>query len=262
MLELGAETLVLTHDMMVEGVHFLSGQDPADVAWKLVAVNVSDLASKGARPLGVLLGYALDEHDARFVEGLRGALAHYGAALLGGDTVRAPQGARTLALTAIGQATCRPVPSRTGCRPGDALYVTGPLGAAMLGLEALRTGTGDSLAYRRPEARLSEGIALAAHVTAMMDISDGLLLDALRMARSSGVTLEIDSAAVPVAVPESRRAQALRWGDDYELLLSAPEGVEFPVRVHRIGTVGQASGAELVLDGAALDPSADLGYRH
>src|SRR5690606_36443972 len=124
--------------------------------------------------------------------GLEEALRHFGAPLLGGDTIAGPKshgGGQALGLTAIGRATHRPVPSRGGARPGDALYLTGPLGAALLGFEALRSGTGDSLAYRRPQALLAEGRALAPHVSAMMDLSDGLLLDAARLARASGVTL-------------------------------------------------------------------------
>ena len=83
-IDFGGEALVLTHDMMVEGVHYLAEQDPADVAWKLVATNVSDLAAKGAEPVGALLGYTLGRDDARFLSGLEEALAHYGAPLLGG----------------------------------------------------------------------------------------------------------------------------------------------------------------------------------
>ena len=84
----------------------------------------------------------------------------------------------------------------------------------MLGLEALRSGSGDSTAYRRPQGLIAEGKALAPHVTAMMDVSDGLLLDAARMARASGLTFAIEAAAVPIAAPEDRRAEALRWGED------------------------------------------------
>src|SRR5690606_34674449 len=156
-LEVGGETLVLTHDMMVEGVHFPLAADPADVAWKLVAVNLSDLAAKGAEPLGVLLGFMLGEGQERFAEGLAEVLDRYGTPLLGGDTV-AGGPPRAFGLTAIGRATHVPVPSRGGARPGDALWLTGELGAAMLGFEALRDGTdADSYAYRRPLARLLEG---------------------------------------------------------------------------------------------------------
>jgi thiamine-monophosphate kinase len=260
-LEIGGEALVLTHDMMVEGVHFLPGQDPADIAWKLVATNISDLAAKGAEPVGVLLGYTLGRDDTRFLAGLREALAHYRAPLLGGDTVSGPPGAQTLGLTAIGRATHRPVPSRTAARAGDVLWLTGRVGAAMLGFEALKGGTGaDSLAYRRPEARLAEGIALAPLVTAMMDVSDGLLLDARRMALASCVTLAIDRAAVPIATPEARRNEALRWGDDYELLFTLPSGTNPPVTAHPIGTVLVRGTAPLLLDGVA--PDGPLGYEH
>ena len=94
-LDIGGESRVLTHDMMVEGVHWLPGQDPADIAWKLVAVNLSDLASKGAEPIGVLLGYSFGGDDLRFIDGLREALEAFSTPLLGGDTVE------------IGRASCR-----------------------------------------------------------------------------------------------------------------------------------------------------------
>jgi thiamine-monophosphate kinase len=260
-LELGGETIVLTHDAMVEGVHFLSGQDPADVAWKLVATNVSDLAAKGAEPIGVLLGYQLAQDDARFVAGLAEALDHYGAKLLGGDTTGA-NGPQSLGLTAIGRATFTPVPSRSGARPGNAIWLTGSLGGAMAGLEALNACSGDSAAYRRPQARLAEGLALAPQVTAMMDVSDGLLLDALRMAAASAVTFAIDSAAVPIAVPEQRRDEALRWGDDYELLFTLPAGVLPATPATQIGEVLQRSENALLLDGKVLSPDDRPGFVH
>jgi thiamine-monophosphate kinase len=259
-LEIGGETLVLTHDVMVEGVHTLPGQDLADVAWKLVSVNLSDLASKGARPLGVLLGHMLGPGDERFLTGLTEALTRYGVPLLGGDTSSGGP-PRCWGLTAIGRATYRPVPSRSGATPGDSVWVTGPLGAAMAGFEALRDGTGaDSAAYRRPLACLGEGEALAPLVTAMMDVSDGLLLDASRMAEASGVTLALASANVPLAVPEPRRAGALRWGEDYELLFTLPASAEPPVSAWRIGEVRERGGAGLLLDGEA--PGGPLGYEH
>ena len=259
-LEIGGEALVLTHDMLVEGVHVSLGADPADVAWKLVATNLSDLAAKGARPLGVLIGHMLGDGDDLFAEGLAEVLSRYDVPLLGGDTVSG-QSPRSWGLTAIGQATHRPVPSRAGARPGDAVWVTGPLGAAMMGFEALRDGTGgDTAAYRRPIPRLPEGEALAPLATAMMDISDGLLLDASRLARASGVTLALDSSAVPIAAPESRRADALRWGDDYELLATLPAGIEPPFPAWRIGEVTAGGEAPLLLDGAS--PAGSLGYEH
>ena len=261
-LEIGGEALVLTHDLMVEGVHYLASQDMADIAFKLVAVNLSDLAAKGAEPLGVLLGYMLGDGDARFVEGLAEALACFDVPLLGGDTV-AGGPPRVLGLTAIGRATHMPVPSRAGAQVDDTLYVTGTLGAAMLGLEALEQGSkADSSAYRRPIPRLAEGQALAPLVSAMMDVSDGLLLDAWRMAEASGVSLAIDSRAAPVAAPEERRMAALTWGDDYELLFTLPSACEPPVAATRIGTVEPRGFAPLIVDGEPVTSTDGLGYRH
>lgn len=260
-LELGGETLILTHDMLVEGVHFLPGQDPADVAWKLVATNMSDLAAKGAEPVGVLLGYMLGSDNARFLVGLEEALSAFNAPLLGGDTVGS-KGPQALGLTAIGRATHRPVPSRSGARAGDTLWITGPVGAAMIGLEALKAESGESLAYRRPIALLSEGQALAPHVTAMMDVSDGLLLDAMRMGEASGVTLSITSKAVPIAAPEARHAEALRWGDDYQLLFTLPSDTMPPVPATHIGKAIPALESPLLLDGKPLPPGDSPGFEH
>ena len=183
--------LVFTHDVLVDGVHFRPNDPVGDVAWKLLAVNLSDLAAKGAVPVGVLLGYPLsdDKWDTAFVRGLGEALAYFDVALFGGDTVRGP---RVLSLTAIGQSVH--APSRSGAKAGDALCITGVIGRAGLGL----AGDPEHLnAYRRPVPRLAEGQALAPIVHAMMDVSDGLLIDAQRMAAASGLGLTIDLDAVP-----------------------------------------------------------------
>lgn len=260
MLEIGGETLVLTHDTMVEGVHFLAGQDLEDVAWKLVASNVSDLAAKGARPLYALLSYQLGGDDIAFLRGLQSALQHYaGAELIGGDTVSAA-GPKTIGLTLIGRASHVPVPSRAGARPGDGVWITGPVGAAMLGFEALQAGSGESSAYRRPMAMLGCGWELAPLVSAMMDVSDGLLLDARRLAEASGVTIALDRSAIPVATPEVRRDEALRWGDDYQLLFTVQPEAAIPPGCHRIGTVRPAGSDPLLLDNAP--PAGRLGYEH
>lgn len=260
-LELGRETLVLTHDMLVEGTHYLPGADMADVAWKLVATNLSDLAAKGAEPLGVLFGHMLGDGDDRFVAGLAEVLAHYQVPLLGGDTT-AGQGTRSHGLTAVGRATHTPVPSRGGAQPGDSLWLTGQVGAAMLGFEALRNGTGaDHAAYTRPHARLAEGRILAPLVTAMMDVSDGLLLDAFRMAQASGVSIAIDIPCVPVADVQ-RRLDCMTWGDDYELLFTLPAGHKIAIDATRIGTVETRGFAPLFLDGEPLLNPEGLGYQH
>ena len=256
-LEIGNETLILTHDMMAEGTHFQEGGDLADAAWKLVAVNLSDLASKGAEPIGVLFGHSLGSGDERFLEGLYEALSAHDVSLLGGDTIKTT-GKRAFGLTAIGRASHTPVPSRRGAQIGDQLYVTGLLGCAMLGFE----GDPEHLAaYNRPTPRLSEGQALAPHVSAMMDISDGLMLDTFRMASASEVSIAIDSALVPVA-SNKRRNECMRWGDDYELLFTLPLETEPPVACMRIGTVEPQGFAPLIFDSNPVVNPEGLGYQH
>lgn len=267
-LEIGGETLVLTHDMIAEGIHYLLGTDLADVAWKLVAVNLSDLAAKGATPVGVLLGACLSDDSARFVEGLREILAAYDVPLLGGDTIGLAPGAdKVFGCTAIGRAT-GPVPSRSGAVPGDALWVTGVIGAAMLGCESAQAGqtrTKDQDAYFRPVPRLAEGRALAPSVHAMCDVSDGLLLDARRIAEASGCTVAIDLSAIPFAAglrdaDTARRIGAASWGDDYELLFAAPADFVPPITATRVGHFADSGPAPLLLDGAP--PPGPMGYEH
>ena len=262
-LTFGGETLVVTQDTLVSGIHVREDENPADIAWKLVAVNLSDLAAKGAEPIGITISHMLCSGDERFVAGLGEVLREYEVPLLGGDTVGSGDARRSWSCTALGRATHTPVPDRRGARAGDAIFVTGTLGLAMLGIEQDEHNTGSvaDLAYRRPRPRLAEGLALAPLVTAMMDVSDGLLLDAWRMASASGVTFSIDSAAVPVADP-ARRDECLRWGDDYELLFTAPPGATLPVPAHRIGSVEARSAAPLICGGIAYSASAGLGYQH
>jgi len=136
------------------------------------------------------------------------------------------------------------------------------MGAAMLGFETVRDEMhGDSEAYRRPRPRLAEGRALAPLVSAMMDVSDGLLLDCWRMAGASGVTIALESALIPVADP-ARRDECCRWGDDYELLFTLPANIGTPVEAARIGLVEEHGPAPLVLDSQAFRSSEGLGYTH
>lgn len=257
LITIGGETLVINHEMMAEDTHFLPDADMADVAWKLVASNLSDLAAKGAEPVGVLLGHSLGRDDARFVKGLREALLAFDVPLLGGDTVAAT-GASTFAMTAIGRATHHPVPARRGARVGDFIYVTGIIGRAMLGFEGAAEHRDT---FNRPIPRMTEGLALAPHVSAMMDVSDGLLLDCWRMANLNGVTFKVNPDAIPVA-DAARRDECVRWGDDYELLLTAAPNAALPVPATRIGEVVAAGIAPLVLGSALLVSSTNLGYQH
>lgn len=275
-LELGDATLILTHDMMAEDVHWLPKADPADVAWKLVSVNLSDLAAKGARPLGVLLGFMLGDGawERRFAEGLERALAHYAVPLLGGDTVSNKGDKRAVGLTAIGAATHRPVPARGGARVGDVLYVTGTMGDALAGFELAEAGLEGvdelSAAYHRPVARLSDGQALAPLVTAIMDVSDGLLLDAERLAIASKVEIRININAIPLSAAYcamrgdgfDSRLQAASWGDDYQLLFTVPSGTTLPVPATSVGSVAEGSGLALFEANARIPLPPSLGYQH
>ena len=273
---------ILTSDTIVEGVHFLSHDPAGDVAWKLVAVNLSDLAAKGAVPEGVMLSYPLGDTawDSAFLAGLGAALAAFNAPLLGGDTVSLPPGApRVLTLTAIGRSDC-PRP-RSGAQAGDALWVTGTIGDAGAGLAVARGDPGtDALpqdgravlldAYRRPCSRLEEGRALAPHVHAMMDVSDGLLIDAAWMAAASGLAVTIDLAAVPLSPAyrafagddRAARLVAATAGDDYQLLFAAPADATLPVAATRIGGFTDGSGLMLTdgSDDVALPDM--LGFQH
>ena len=274
-LEVGGSRLILTSDTMVEGVHYLAADPPADIGWKLAAVNLSDLAAKGARPVGCLLNYALsgdDGWDAAFLQGLGEALSRYAMPLVGGDTVQMPEGsARSYSLTAIGEATTA-IPAREGAKPGDRLYLTGPVGDSGVGLDLLRadpTATGPLVdAFRRPRPRLAEGALLASHVNAMMDVSDGLLIDAARMADASGLALVIDDIPLSAALEATRGAStavqiaAASAGDDYELLFALPAGITPPVRALRVGTFTAGSGLTLRIDGVVLPLPARLGWEH
>ncbi|QTH20483.1 thiamine-phosphate kinase [Rhizorhabdus wittichii] len=271
--------LVLTHDMLVEGVHYLPGDPAGDVAWKLLAVNLSDLAAKGAEPLGVLMGFGLTDAadwDAAFVDGLGRALDHFGVPLLGGDTVAQPAGAaRVLGLTAIGQAPAGGVPDRRGAKAGDLLVLTGPVGDAGLGLRIARgevEGPRRLLkAYRLPMPRLAEGRALAPLADAMADVSDGLLIDAARIAAASGLAVAIDLDAVPLSdearvFGEDRAARlaAATAGDDYQLIAAVPPHAAAAAARHAtvIGRFEAGSGLHLHDRDGPVPLPGTLGYEH
>ena len=278
-----AGSLVLTHDMIVEGVHFLSTDPPGDVAWKLIAVNLSDLAAKGAAPRGVLLGYPLstDSWDTAFVDGLAVALDAMSVPLLGGDTV-AYAGPRVLSLTAVGDAPPGGAPSRSGARAGDDIWISGTIGDAGAGLRIARGRAGPAALverYRQPVPRIALGRALAAHVSAMMDVSDGLLIDLGRLCAASGVAADLDLDAVPLSDDlrdfaggsRTARLAAVTAGDDYELLLTAdPETApalrvasnEAGVGITQIGTIEEGAGLRLNDKAGTVPLPIRLGYEH
>ena len=267
--------LVLTHDVLACGVHYLPGDPPSDIAWKLLAVNLSDLAAMGARPAGVLLGLGLsaaedDDWRAAFTAGLGRALATFDVALWGGDTVTGLDRA-VFGLTAIGHVAPSTALSRSGARIGDTIWVSGTIGDAGLGLAMAKGEMPVDKAllnrFRRPSPRLALGRALTGVATACMDVSDGLLIDADRMARASNAAFAIDIGTVPVA-PGADRLACATAGDDYELLFTAVPGTDIAALaattrtpVTRIGTVVAGAGVFAHADGVDVTPTR-LGWEH
>ncbi|HEX2191689.1 MAG TPA: thiamine-phosphate kinase [Acidimicrobiales bacterium] len=271
--------LLLTADAVVAGVHAdleLVGLD--DLGWKALVVNVSDIAAMGGRPTHALATVAgpLDGLDVdRLYDGLTAAAEAYDCPVVGGDLSSAP--VLVVAVAVVGDGG--PVPPspvlRSGARPGDTLFTTGPLGSSAAGLALLRADRAGeapdlAVAHRRPRARLAEGaVARAAGATAMIDVSDGLALDVRRLADASHVGVVVDH--VPVAIGVSRvsddpEAVALGGGEDYELVFTAPDpgrvdaafaeaGLGLPVRIGRC----TASPTERRLRDGALPR---LGYLH
>ncbi len=275
--------LVITHDTIAEGVHFMPFDPPASVGWKLVAVNLSDLAAKGASPAGALLSLTIGsgDWDMQFLTGVEAACESYGLPLIGGDTIALPEGApRVLGLTAIGRASSR-VPDRAGGKPGDGLWLVGTLGDAAGGLALLRQDRNAESplvdVYRRPVPLLGAGEVLAPHAHAMMDVSDGLLLDAERLARASGCAIEMQLNALPLSsafVAEhgqdlAARLFAATGGDDYALLAALapdldPSTLSLPTgtRISRIGTLTEGNGLKLTHGGEPVGIPERLGFEH
>jgi len=297
---LPATGLVITTDALVAGVHFFEDDEPGDAAYKAIAVNVSDLAAKAARPFAYLLTLALpaaptEDWARALASGLSRAQAAFGVSLIGGDTVTA-KGAWWLSVTALGEAPARPL-VRGGGNPGDVLYVTGTLGDAALGLK-LRLGRADfaealsadakahlARRYLFPEPRLALSFALEAHASAAMDVSDGLALDLARLCTASGVTATVETAALPLsdaacaglAASPALIETILTGGDDYEILAAVPPDTASEGRalafeaaaraaacpVTRIGALSEGATPPVFLgnDGAPLILSAK-GFEH
>jgi len=273
--------LVITCDALVAGVHFFAN-DPADsIASKALRVNLSDLAAKGATPRGFVLALALPHQDevwlASFARGLKRDIDAFAFPLLGGDTVKTP-GPLMVSVTAFGSVPQGRMVPRTGARAGDALYVTGTIGDAALGLlerqGKISAGQGGAhlvSRYLMPVPRNVLAPALLEHAHAAMDVSDGLIGDLAKMMRVSGVTAEVRLADVPlsagarsvVVMDEALFTRAMTGGDDYEILASIPlqkaQAFEaaagaLGVAVTRIGEVraGPEAPTFLLADGRAL----------
>lgn len=285
------ETAV-TVDAMVAGVHFLPDDPPDLVARKLMRVNLSDLAAKGARPFAIMLAAAFPKGTdldwlRRFGRGLAADVAEFDVALIGGDTVATP-GPLTLSLTAFGRVAKGRAVLRSGARAGDRIWVSGSIGDGALGLRAARDGWPgldaahvDFLAdrYRLPRPRVGLGTGLPGLAHAAMDVSDGLVQDLGHLCRASGLGAEIAAPQVPLspaaaaalALDHSLLASILAGGDDYELLFTAPDGAtatiedlgrQAGVAVTAIGTMVAGEGVA-VRDGDGRPLALERGgWRH
>jgi thiamine-monophosphate kinase len=268
--------LVLKTDGVISGVHFFPDDPAGAVARKALRINLSDLAAKGAAPLGFLLSIGLPAglpsgwiRD--FARGLREDAEHYGCPLLGGDTDKSP-GAITVYIMALGAVPHGTMVRRSGARPGDVVVATGTIGDAALGLKlrldegaAGRWGLDAAMAahlrsrYLLPQPRTAVAEALRRHASAAMDVSDGLAGDLAKLARVSGVAAEVAIADVPLSTAARRAVAAepalmetvLTGGDDFEVIATvAPERLdglrrdtaEAGVEVTRIGNIAAGTG--------------------
>ena len=288
--------LILTKDTMVEGVHFPNGHYGGDTAEKLLRVNLSDLAAKGAHPIGYLLSIAWpksidDRYFKGFATGLRDVQEAYDFKLLGGDTTSI-EGPMVVTATLIGDVPEGQMVTRNGAKAGDDVWVTGTIGDARLGLQ---TVLGQALkpqpsaeglwhfenAYYRPEPRLLFRKALRQYATACADISDGLVADAAHIAAASDVRFILDADKVPLSPhsgawlsaqtdEENAFKSLITAGDDYELIFTAaPQeasnirkaAMAIGLRLARVGTADAGEGVSVLSDGAEMEFDS-TGHKH
>lgn len=274
--------LVISKDLLIEGVHFLGTEAPHLIAHKALAVNLSDIAAKTARPRGFFAGFSFPSPPSdiwleNFADGFRRLIERYDCPLLGGDVTGAKAG-MAISITILGEVKAGRMVRLSGAKPGDLLYVTGTLGDAALGLRLARE---PALAkqwnlpasevedlinhYQRPEPRLQLTPALKACANAAMDISDGVMNDLDRMSKSAGLGANVELTNIPLskafqsAVSSDRGliSLALGWGDDYEILSAIPPNKaatfeqlanEVELEVSCIGKMRQEPGEVTLVD--------------
>lgn len=278
--------LAVTSDMLLEGRHFLATVPPARLGHKALAVNLSDLAACGAKPLAFTLALSLPRADEGFAaalaQGLFALADAHGIELVGGDTTA---GALSICITAFGEVPAGQALLRSGARPGERLWVSGALGDARLALEvfrgrlALPAAAFESvrLAMECPQPRVALGLALRGVATGAIDLSDGLLGDLGHILRRSRVGARLELAALPcsavlAAQPRALREECLlRGGDDYELLFTAPAAQDAAVRaaaaasgvaVTPIGTLVAEAGLVLVDEDGRERAASARGFDH
>ena len=277
----GSELAVST-DALVAGTHFFPDADPFDIGHKSLAVNLSDMAAMGAAPRWMTLSLTLCEGQLEdawlsgFCRGLAELARRHGVALVGGDLSRGPL---AVVIQLLGECPEGQAIRRDGARPGDAVFLSGELGAASCALALLKAGDAPppefSARLHRPAPQLELGAALRGVASAMIDVSDGLLADLGRLTQASGVGAAINIDAIPVstqlralAAPGDLWRHALAGGDDYELCFTAParnwrklQALGRPA--HRIGAIVSAPGLRCHReDGAECAPDFAAGHDH
>lgn len=257
--------LVITKDVMIEGVHFLPGEDGEVVARRLLRSNLSDLAAAGAKPVGYLLGLMGKETIGQkwllaFAAALKEDQNKFGMTLFGGDTTSGSK-SLCLSLTALGAVKSGRASTRLGAKPGDKVFVSGTIGDASLGLDCLKgvLPRDDYLIgrYQRPEPRLALGQALAGLASAVIDVSDGLVLDAENLCGASGVGARLDLAKVPLSPSaktwagesEEKLIRLVTAGDDFELLFTVA-----PASRGQVEALSKKAGLPITLIGEITEP--------
>jgi thiamine-monophosphate kinase len=275
--------LVSVVDTCVAGVHFLTSLDPADIGYRAVAVNVSDMAAMGARPRWMTMALTLDKADDEWLDGFaRGVFeagSRYGTALVGGDITHGAE--KVISIQVTGDVEAGKAMTRDGAAPGDDIYVSGTPGDAALGLSIIESGApsgehADYLVRRftRPSPRLALGQRIAGIASAAIDLSDGLFADLDKLLAASGVAGEIELDALPrsdamgaVVSSDDALRFALGGGDDYELCFTAAEpsivdiAQEAGTRITRIGGVVEGAGLHCTHSGERYAYESP-GYRH
>jgi thiamine-monophosphate kinase len=280
--------LAITTDTLISGVHFPEQTPPYSIAYKALAVNLSDLAAMGASPRWFTLAISLPHYDKGWLEafssGLFSLASRYRVALIGGDTTRGPL---SITIQAMGELPSGQGLLRSGARAGDDLYVSGSIGAAGLALKNLQAGNleitpeeGDLLneCLNQPEPRVELGIRLREIVNSCIDVSDGLLADLQHVLDSSRLGAKIEQSSLPYIDAVKRWCDKQEnylapatWGDDYELLFSAPESrrseidgfaeaLELPLT--RIGTLVTDPGIRIFTPGGEVVNVTASGYDH
>ena len=285
-MDIGDKYLLVTTDMMVTKTHIPKGMGPYDIGWSLVAVNLSDIAAMGGRPLGVVTAIGITKgHPIDFLEqmvdGMNDCALRFGTSIVGGDTKEHED--LILCGTAVGEVDKDKILLRKGARPGDLIVVTGCLGRAGSGFFSLKRGLNLKEAenqLKRPWPRIKEGMVLGASgcVTSCMDISDGLSASIFELSRNSGLTHEIDYALIPKASEvclafqdaERQKDLVLNFGDDFELLFTMTREREADLAAlsEQVGcpltVIGKVTSGEenILIDNGRREKLENLGYEH